>query len=128
MLLLGFLANTLEHLLLFAHGGHVSSPSCGIQVSSVELERACVEGVPCIQEAAAVGVPSPGGGPEQLVLFLVPRSPGAGASASEAKAQCQKAIRSKLNPLFKVEKVRASHGCATCPIVKLIALCGLPLW
>ena len=37
----------------------------------MELERACVEGVPSILEAAAVGLPSPGGGPEQLVLFLV---------------------------------------------------------
>lgn len=43
------------------------------QVSSVELERACVEGVPSVLEAAAVGLPGPGGGPEQLVLFLVPK-------------------------------------------------------
>jgi len=77
------------------------------QVSSVELERACVEGVPDVQEAAAVGVPSPGGGPEQLLLFLVPRSPGAASSTKNIKAQCQAAIRAKLNPLFKVERVSA---------------------
>ena len=82
----------------------------------MELERACVEGISGIQEAAAVGVSSPGGGPEQLVLFLVPRSPGARGSASEVKAQCQKAIRLKLNPLFKVEKVRESkHPMAVPP-------------
>lgn len=73
-------------------------------MSSVELERACVEGIPGIQEAAAVGVPSPGGGPEQLVLFLVPR--GAPSDGDKVKAQCQAAIRSKLNPLFKVDRVR----------------------
>jgi acyl-coenzyme A synthetase/AMP-(fatty) acid ligase len=55
-------------------------------------------------EAAAVGVPAPGGGPEQLVLFLVPQ--GARKSADAVKGQCQAAIRSKLNPLFKVDRVR----------------------
>ncbi len=79
-----------------------------VQVSSVELERACVQGVPDIQEAAAVGVPSPGGGPEQLVLFVVPRDTGASSSNSKIKAQCQAAIRSKLNPLFKVDRVSSS--------------------
>ena len=72
----------------------------------MELERACVEGVPALQEAAAVGIPSPGGGPEQLVLFVVPR--GQPGSSAEMKALCQEAIRSKLNPLFKVERVRAT--------------------
>lgn len=77
-----------------------------MQVSSVELERACAEGVPAVQEVAAVGVPSPGGGPEQLVLFVVPR--GQPGSSAEMKALCQDAIRSRLNPLFKVEKVSAT--------------------
>ncbi len=73
-------------------------------MSSVELERACMESVPSIIEAAAVSVPAPGGGPEQLVLFLVPR--GKRESTDAVKRQCQAAIRSKLNPLFKVERVR----------------------
>ena len=71
----------------------------------MELERACVQGVPDIQEAAAVGVPSPGGGPEQLVLFVVPRDAGPASSNPKIKAQCQAAIRAKLNPLFKVDRV-----------------------
>jgi acyl-CoA synthetase (AMP-forming)/AMP-acid ligase II len=79
----------------------------GLQVSSVELERACLEGVPRITEAAAVGVRAPRGGPEQLVLFLVAKA-GACRDGPAAKAQCQKAIRSKLNPLFKVERVSGS--------------------
>lgn len=63
-----------------------------------------MESVPSIIEAAAVSVPAPGGGPEQLVLFLVPR--GKRESTDAVKRQCQAAIRSKLNPLFKVERVR----------------------
>ena len=81
------------------------------QVSSVELERVCVEGVPSVLEAAAVGVPAPGGGPEQLVLFLVPRAQQGGGSRREdadaVRARCQAAIRARLNPLFKVERVSA---------------------
>ncbi len=95
-----------------------------LQVSSVELERAVVEGVPGVAEAAAVGVAAAGGGPEELVLFLVLRggaagaggpgaagagAGGAGGSPAEVQAQlaslhkqCQAAVRSKLNPLFKV--------------------------
>ena len=53
-----------------------------------------------------MGVPSPGGGPEQLVLFVVPR--GQPGSSAEMRALCQQAIRSRLNPLFKVEKVSAT--------------------
>ena len=64
-----------------------------------------MQGVPDIQEAAAVGVSSPGGGPEQLVLFLVPRDNAAAGSNPKIKALCQAAIRAKLNPLFKVDRV-----------------------
>ena len=52
-------------------------------------------------EAAAVACPTPGGGPEQLVLFLVMR-PGVDTPAAELQKRCQQAISSKLNPLFKV--------------------------
>ncbi len=43
------------------------------KVSSVELERAIAEGLgpSVVADVAAVGVPSPGGGPELLVVFLV---------------------------------------------------------
>ena len=69
----------------------------------------CVEGVPSVLEAAAIGVPGPGGGPEQLVLFLVPgQAPGERPAGplDAVRLQCQAAIRSRLNPLFKVERVR----------------------
>lgn len=78
------------------------------QVSSVELERVVLEAVPGVAEAAAVGIPTPGGGPEQLCLFIVL---GAATSANtavskerlvEVKTLCNQAIKTKLNPLFKV--------------------------
>jgi acetyl-CoA synthetase len=81
--------------------------------------------VPAAAEAAAIGIPTPGGGPELLHLFLVlnPNAAAAkGAShsssssssaASEAaedairqlQQACQAALRAHLNPLFKVERV-----------------------
>jgi acyl-coenzyme A synthetase/AMP-(fatty) acid ligase len=73
----------------------------------VELERAVLEAVgELVLEAAAIGAPTPGGGPEQLHLFVVPR-PGAAAVADEARllSACQAAVRAQLNPLFKVERV-----------------------
>ena len=77
------------------------------KVASVELERAVLEAVgELVLEAAAIGAPTPGGGPEQLHLFVVPR-PGAAAVADEARllSACQAAVRAQLNPLFKVERV-----------------------
>ncbi len=69
--------------------------------------------VPAVHEVAAVGVPTPGGGPERLVLFVVleegATSTGAAGSDAEAvkalQAACQAAIRGQLNPLFKVDQV-----------------------
>lgn len=96
----------------------------GIKVSSVELERCVTAAIPGVREAAAVGVPAPGGGPERLFLFVVvdegmgqAASPGAGsgsgaeggggadaAGGAEAMLQrCQAAVRQRLNPLFKVD-------------------------
>ncbi|KAL4429392.1 hypothetical protein ABPG77_005166 [Micractinium sp. CCAP 211/92] len=77
----------------------------GIKVGSVELERACIEGVEGVVEAAAVGCPTPGGGPEQLHLFLVLRPGLAAPPLAELQRRCQQAVSSKLNPLFKVQRV-----------------------
>eukprot|EP00884_Botryococcus_braunii_P002914 jgi/Botrbrau1/12623/Bobra.0169s0150.1 len=75
----------------------------GIKVSSVELERVCQKWVEEVREVAAVGVPSPGGGPDRLVLFVVPTGPE--ADPLKLRASCQQAIRAHLNPLFKVDQV-----------------------
>ena len=79
----------------------------GIKVSSVELERAVAEGVPEVAEAAAVAVPAIGGGPDMLVLFLV-LDGGKNDKIDIAKLahDCQKAISTRLNPLFKVGGVQ----------------------
>jgi acyl-coenzyme A synthetase/AMP-(fatty) acid ligase len=100
----------------------------GIKVSSVEIERCLLSALPgALAEVAAVGVPAPGGGPELLHLFVVlPPSQsgggggaggGAGGSGAGAgtgpgqqqqqalAAACGAALKSSLNPLFKVHRV-----------------------
>lgn len=74
----------------------------GIKVSSAEIERAVlsVEGV---ADAAAIAVEPQGGGPSLLVLYLVPAR---GADSATFKDSAQKAISSRLNPLFRVHDVR----------------------
>ncbi|MCS7297302.1 MAG: AMP-binding protein [Bacteroidia bacterium] len=75
----------------------------GIKVSSAEIERVAVQ-VPGIGESAAVAVPPPEGGPEQLVLYIVPQ-----ANASRAPDYwyplLAQAIREKLSPLFHLHDV-----------------------
>ena len=82
----------------------------GVKVSSVELERAVTEGMPgVVAEAAAVGIPTPGGGPERLalVLRLLPQPSGAVPLTPLALVEiCQREIRARLNPLFKVSMVQ----------------------
>jgi acyl-coenzyme A synthetase/AMP-(fatty) acid ligase len=83
----------------------------GVKVSSVEIERAVTEGMSdVVAAAAAVGVPAPGGGPEQLaiVLTLLPpeRRSGAVPGTVELLEACQREVRARLNPLFKVSIVR----------------------
>lgn len=61
----------------------------GIKISSVELERAVERNVADVAEVAAVGVPTPGGGPERLHLFVVlkqlqPNQPSKKASTAAA--------------------------------------------
>jgi acetyl-CoA synthetase len=72
----------------------------GIKVSSAEIERvvAAVEGV---VESAAVATTPDGGGPSELVLCIV----GDGREPDELRASAQRAIRDRLNPLFKVARV-----------------------
>lgn len=75
----------------------------GIKVSSADLEAA-IGGVPGVKEVAAVAVPPPGGGPDRLVVFVV-ASPDAPQSVDELTQLMQQAIRSDLNPLFRIHEV-----------------------
>lgn len=77
----------------------------GIKVSSTDLERA-IGHTAGITELAAVSVPPPGGGPEHLVVFVVPAR-GEPLDVNELRKVMQQAIRTRLNPLFKVHEVIA---------------------
>jgi acetyl-CoA synthetase len=75
----------------------------GIKVSSAEIERT-VGGVEGISEVAAVAVAPPGGGPSRLVVYAVP-AVGVEPDLDAWKGEMQQALRSELNPLFRVEDV-----------------------
>jgi len=72
----------------------------GIKVSSTEIERALssVEGV---VETAAVAFNPPQGGPSLLVVYAVTK-PSAPADNDLFKKEMQRAIATRLNPLFKI--------------------------
>jgi acetyl-CoA synthetase len=74
----------------------------GIKVSSAEIERAVLS-VDGIADAAAIAVEPAGGGPSLLVLYLVV---GGNPPAHALRDATQKAISSRLNPLFRVHDVR----------------------
>jgi acyl-CoA synthetase (AMP-forming)/AMP-acid ligase II len=103
-----------------------STLSSRLQVSSVEIERAVMEALPdLVSEVAAIAVPPVGGGPETLVLVLVLTAHQQQAYASAATGvglnplhekllkSCSEAVRTRLNPLFKVRSdppgVKTSH-------------------
>lgn len=75
----------------------------GIKTGSAEIERV-LNNLPEIRETAAVAVSPEGGGPELLVIFAVPE-PGDRLDGVAMKAAFQQAIRSELNPLFKIHDV-----------------------
>lgn len=75
----------------------------GIKVSSTEIERALVS-VPGVRETAAVAFNPPEGGPSLLVIYAVVE-PRARTQEDALKKEMQRAISSKLNPLFKISDV-----------------------
>jgi acetyl-CoA synthetase len=75
----------------------------GVKVSSAELERV-VGVIDGVSEVAAVGVRPPGGGPSRLVIYAVPE-PGVAPDPGVWSALMQQAIRSELNPIFRIDDV-----------------------
>ncbi len=73
----------------------------GVKVSSGDLEDA-VGGIVGVSEVAAVAVPPAEGGPERLVVFVVPVGT---PDVVELRSVMQQRIRTKLNPLFKIHEV-----------------------
>ncbi len=72
----------------------------GIKVGSLELER-IVNEHDSLRAGAAVSV-RPGGGPEKLVLFVVPAKE---VDTEALKADLQRRIAAELNPLFKIHEI-----------------------
>ncbi|GMY15415.1 probable acyl-activating enzyme 17, peroxisomal [Fagus crenata] len=78
----------------------------GIKVSSVEIERICNAADNNVLETAAIGVPPPGGGPEQLVIAVVFKdSESNKADLNQLRISFNSAVQKKLNPLFRVSQV-----------------------
>ena len=78
----------------------------GVKVASAEIERAVIADPSisaAVTEIVAVGVPAPGGGPEALTLVAV--ASGSGADAGGLCSAATAALRTRLNPLFRVERV-----------------------
>ena len=71
----------------------------GIKVSSAELE-ATVAVANGVAEVAAVAVPPPDGGPDRLIMFVVPTD--GSVDLDSLRSAMQTEIRSHLNPLFRI--------------------------
>lgn len=76
--------------------------ACDYQTSSVEIERVCNRADENVLETAAVTITSRTGGPEQLVVLVVPKNQSAKCDPEFLRTKFQKAIQNYLNPLFKV--------------------------
>ena len=75
----------------------------GIKVGSAEIERAC-DTASGVRESAAIAVDPPDGGPSLLVVYVV-RAANAPAPLPALREAMQRAIRERLNPLFKIHDV-----------------------
>lgn len=75
----------------------------GIKISSAEIERV-LNRLAGVHETAAVAVPPPGGGPERLVVFVVPDGTGDLDEQSQL-ALFRHTIRIELNPLFRLDQL-----------------------
>lgn len=75
----------------------------GIKVSAAAIEE-ILNTVAGIQETAAIAVPPPEGGPDQLVIYTV-IAPNRDRDTAALKTELQAAIAQRLNPLFKIQAV-----------------------
>ena len=71
----------------------------GIKVSATQIESV-INSLEFVTESAAIGVPQKGGGPSELIVFYVEKL--TVEKVENPLILAQKAIRSELNPLFKV--------------------------
>lgn len=74
----------------------------GIKVSSAEIERV-LNLTADVSETAAVAVSAEGGGPSQLIVFVVPDE---SCDRETLPGRMNRRIKSDLNPLFKIADIR----------------------
>ncbi len=74
----------------------------GIKVSATEIESV-LNGLPEVHETAAVAVQPTGGGPSELIIYVVLSSQQ--SDLEQLKITMQNAIKHHLNPLFKIKEV-----------------------
>ncbi len=77
----------------------------GIKVASADLEAA-IGSIDGVAEIAAIASPPAAGGPDRLVVFVVPKD-GVILDTDSLAAMMQERISAHLNPLFKVHDVVA---------------------
>eukprot|EP00249_Psilotum_nudum_P009707 c22108_g1_i1 orf=499-2703(-) len=77
----------------------------GIKTSSIEIECVCNSSHEQVIETAAISVPSADSGPDQLVIFVVLKEGTSEISVDTLNMAFSKAIRTNLNPLFKVNSI-----------------------
>lgn len=75
----------------------------GIKVSCVQIEELLVQHA-AVRELAAISVPPPGGGPEQLVIYVVLQED---ISPQDLQFEMQQTMKQCLNPLFKIAAVES---------------------
>lgn len=99
-----------DQLTRLPHGYYRAEGRCddtmnlgGIKVSSAEIERIVVRATG-VKEAAAVAVPPNGGGPDELVLFVVPQS-NVTLDADALLAESRQLLARELNPLFHPSRI-----------------------
>lgn len=73
----------------------------GIKTSAAEIERALV-GIPHINEIAAIALPPPDKGPNQLIIFAATSQ---SLNKTIVMKEMQKRINAHLNPLFKIHDI-----------------------
>jgi acetyl-CoA synthetase len=71
----------------------------GIKVSSAEIERV-LDAVSGVSRTAAVAINPPGGGPSELVVYVVPADPA--SDGGGLTTALQQALKTRLNPLFRI--------------------------
>lgn len=91
----------------------------GIKVSSVEIERA-LQSMAGIKETAAIAVPEEDKGPDRLIIYAVPSDSLGSNDPDVLKADMQKTLSKKLNPLFRIHAVVLIHDLPRTPSNKII--------